>query len=452
MSSRRSHVHRGWASLGLIAAVLTVAAASAEAQTSGEARPQRPNRALFGGGRGDAAQSLIASGNLGLGRDMLLSGGMFDPNDPTVAAADRITDFASGSADLAYSISRTSVNFSANVGSSARYLPGIDNSVVSSHSAGMDLSVAVTKRTSVSALFSAGYAPLSASTYFPGLFQADGRPPLPTDYDLGAQAFNYSSYTGAFTVSQAISKRTGLSVGYQTGYWKAPSTNNGQRQEEVNAGISHALARGIGLRLGYGRRAAHVDVAGSPEIVWQHSIDAGVDYNRALSISRQTQLSFATGSAIVSDGSQSRYDFTGALNLDHQFGRTWTTGVALSRQVGYLDTVLQPTFSNSLSASLTGLLSRRFSVNLGTGVADGSIGLTGPGNEYRAYRGSAGLAGAFTEFLAVSVDYVYYTYEFNSPQFLPTAVGTHLSRQSVQVSLSTSIPLIYRARRANAAR
>jgi hypothetical protein len=340
------------------------------------------------------------------------------------------------------------------VSSSARYLPDLDNGVIASHGAGVNGSVQLSQRTMVSGDFALNFQPLSASSLFPGLFQAEGAPPLPTDYDLGAVTDNYLSDAGSVQVSHSLTKRTGLSFGYTQSHSKATAQQFGQESAGISGGVSHALGKGLGLRLGYGRRIGQYGNAapGAAGTVRQHTIDAGVNFNRALSFSRQTQLSFSTGSGVFSDGVGERYDLTGAANLSHQWGRSWSTGIGYSRQMGFIDALIQPTFANSLSASLTGLLSRRFSVDAGGGMSDGTIGLTGDTNGYRAYRATAGLTTGITSTVGVRVDYVYYTYRFETTQFLPTALGRNIRRQSVQVSLDFSAPLIYRGRSANAAR
>lgn len=77
----------------------------------------RPNRAIFGGGRGDATQSLIFSAGLGVGRDYLRASAPVN----SVPVPDRVTDFASGSAGLGYSLAVSKVSFGASVSSSARF-------------------------------------------------------------------------------------------------------------------------------------------------------------------------------------------------------------------------------------------------------------------------------------------------------------------------------------------
>ena len=440
--------HRGRIAC-LLAAAAVVAGGDVLAQESGT-RPQRPNRAIFGGGRGDATQSLIFSAGLGLGRDYLRASAPID----SAPLPDRVTDFANGSAGLAYSLAVTKVSFGASVSSSARYMPDLDNGVISSHGAAVNGSVQVSQRTTVSGDYALNFQPLSASSLFPGLFQADGAPPLPTDYDLGASAENYLSDSGSAQVSHSLTKRTGLSFGYTYSHSKATGQLYSQRSAGVSGGVSHALGKGLGLRLGYGRRIGQYGNAapGAAGTVRQHTIDAGVNFSRALSFSRQTVLSFSTGSGVFSDGVGQRYDLTGGATLSHQWGRSWSTGVAYARQMGFIDALIQPTFADSLSASLTGLLSRRFSLDAGGGVSDGTIGLTGNTNGYRAYRGTVGLTTGITSAVGVRVDYVYYTYRFDTTQFLPTALGRNIRRQSVQVSLDFSAPLIYRGRSANAAR
>ena len=56
----------------------------------------------------------------------------------------------------------------------------------------------------------------------------------------------------------------------------------------------------------------------------------------------------------MSDGETTHFDITGDVNLLHQMGRSWTTGVSYRRGADFRQTFALPTLSDSLSFSLRG--------------------------------------------------------------------------------------------------
>ena len=113
-----------------------------------------------------------------------------------------------------------------------------------------------------------------------------------------------------------------------------------------------------------------------------HNIDIGIDYAKALSVSRRTHFSFTTGSALfyvnqgitnVSDR-QLNFALLGTANLTHEMGRTWTSSIAYRRSLDFHEGFADPFLAQSVSADLRGLLSRRLSFASGAWYSSGVIG------------------------------------------------------------------------------
>jgi hypothetical protein len=209
------------------------------------------------------------------------------------------------------------------------------------------------------------------------------------------------------------------------------------------------------LQAGYAnRQAIYHGVTENAEVdhrVRTDSIDAGVNYRRALSFSRRTHVAFSSGSTVVSDGGARRYDVTGNATLTRELGRTWEAALTYSRQAGFVDTFAAPVFNDSVAASVAGLITRRISVSAGAGATHGQVGVRNA-NGYRSYQGNVQLGVALSRVIECSFDYVTYSYEFDNADFVPLVAGTRAMQQIAQVSLGVWVPLFERARRPHAAR
>ena len=139
------------------------------------------------------------------------------------------------------------------------------------------------------------------------------------------------------------------------------------------------LTPNAGFHLGYGYGAGrYPNIRGFTQS-GIHNIDVGLDYSRALSVSRRTQFSFATGSALfyanqgITVGADRRLDFAllGNANLTHEMGRT-LDGVARVPAVGVSSTKASSSRSwRSRSApTLQGLISRRLQFDASTAYTE----------------------------------------------------------------------------------
>ncbi len=414
-----------------------------------QAGPGRLPSGLFGGGTATAEQ-LLALG--------LSAGGGYSSTVQTAKGV--VTDgstFGHVGGNLAYSFSRPRVALWASAASSAQYYPDVANQlpVRNVGSAGVSFNVPVSSRTSVTAAQTANYQPLQIVSLFPGLV-APGLgvgPSLPVDPDLATTGDGYVTYDSSASLGHQLSRRTAvtMALGYtRSGRLSAAGDVSTGR---VGGRLTRNLARGLGVRLGYEytRGAYRNTGTGQTAHFGHHNVDAGVDFDRALSLTRRTTFSFATGSTVVSDGVRSNFHLTGHALLNHDIGQSWHASVAYRRDVGFLGTFRAPVFSDSLAIGASGFLGPRLQMHSAIGAATGEVGLS-QGNGFTSYYGTTGVTVGVTQYLGVDVNYSYYRSSFDTAVFLSTGVPDDFGRQSVRASVRVWVPLIHRARRSNAAR
>ncbi len=288
---------------------------------------------------------------------------------------------------------------------------------------------------------------------------------MPTDFDLGIPVHGYLSTDAGLMFSHALSRRSSLSAGYNVRRSGAITGSAGQTTEDVSSGYSYALSKALSLRLGYSLfrnrnkfdagAGAAVPVDAQPVSVQSfrnHAIDAGLSFNKALSFSRRTRVSFSSGSVAVSDGRTTRFDVVGNATLSHQFGRTWSTGATYDRNVMFVQTFALPTFSDSLSFYVDGQLSSRVNLSAGAGSSLGGVGLGSASTGYSAYQATVGASIQVTRLVAIAASYAHYRYGFDDGGVLSPTIASRGRRHSFQLSTGVALPLIARMRRSNASR
>jgi hypothetical protein len=208
--------------------------------------------------------------------------------------------------------------------------------------------------------------------------------------------------------------------------------------------LSRTIGRGLALQLGYRYSQAQYESGSRHE---NHIIDAGVNYNRALSFSRRTTLSFSTGTSAsrVEPSGSLRYRLTGAARLSHEIGRTWVASLSYDRGLRFIESWLEPLFTDSASAGLNGFFNRRVQAHL-VGRWVRGVGQRGGGDGIEHYGGTAGLSYAITRHINSGVNYSYYVHEFGSSVALPPGYASDFERRSIRAYVSLWAPLFQRSR------
>jgi hypothetical protein len=411
-------------------------------------RPGRPYRGLFGSGVGDAGQSLTVSGSLSTGWDdnILAAATNSGENARPQTSQGRAGGIGSGSASLSYSLQASAFSFSAAAGTSARYFPSLEQKFIRGSQGSLSLSSAV-GRTSVSAGARASYQPYTLLALFPTVGDVDLE--AVPDLDAAAGTDGRLSYSANAGVSRRLAARTTLSGSYSYG---ATAANDGQdtfARQRGGVRLSHQIRANLSAYGGYGYGLGRFpDGTTYP----QHSIDAGLDFNRALSLTRRTQVSFGTGTSATRSRDRLRFHLTGGATLTHEIGRSWSAWVAYGRSVQYHETWREPGLGNAVNFGVGGLITRRLQLSASGRAAVGSVGVEPDSPRFSSYYGNASLSYAIARFISAGLSYGYYYHKFDSDVPLASGVPYSLDRQTVRATVSMWVPIFQRSRRTDASR
>ena len=435
-----------------VCALALVAVGSAlPAQAQGY-RPERPYRGLFASGLNEQGESLTASGSIGSGYDDSVLGRSTPQTGPINGRTQGIQGMsAQYRGSLAYSTEADGLSFSASGGGGGYYYPTLDNQLVQVAFARATTRAQLATRTSLTGHLSLMLQPYWLGTFLPGPQEPefDVRETAP-DLLYSLTTVNYLSYGGSVTMSHDLQKHTSLSAHYAFRRAESHTGSGGTfMHQSVGGRVRHQISRGFSARAGY--TYAEADYSGGRTIV-NHVIDAGVNYNKALSFSRQTTFSFATGTHAISNDGYTRMTATGNVRLSHELGRTWHSWAAYVRSVQLDETFQEPVLLSVVGVGVSGLLSRETQFTASAHYGDGRIGgfnAGGLGRNYDTLHASASLDHAISRYVNVSARYTYYQYHFNDAVVLPVGASPTLDRNSVRVLLTVWAPLYQRSRRGN---
>jgi hypothetical protein len=435
----------------LLAVVMAPAVARAgQAPQSDQPAPEqvrRPFRGIFGAPPDPSSkQSLIASASLFAAYD----DDVFAAQGASALTGVRQDGVYGGmTAGLAYSrhVDRASVGLSTDVGVN-KYK---EHNPLATYRVRADVGAQLARRTSFSVSGAAVYSPeFRLGVFTSPLSQTGLQDPFSNvlaDFDVySLAALRTSAGVG---LTQTIGRRASIDGSYSLSNVDYIDDAFNYRSEFAGLRFTQRLTRNMNARLGYGYTTAQYSHRAGLQPQHIHHIDAGIDYGRALSISRRTRVSFSTGSAILSNNGEAAlgenlgfsYYLSGTAGLIHEMGRTWKAQLAYRRGIDVHEGFAQPFLSNALNAGLNGLLSRRLSLGVGTDYVTGDVGLKN-GVHYNSLSANAILQYALSDKLAIYGSYVYYKYDFDRVAALDPRLPRALDRQGVRVGLSTSIPVI----------
>ena len=290
----------------------------------------------------------------------------------------------------------------------------------------------------------AAYQPYQLSPLFHVDFEPQPGDSLIPDLDLVTTVESYLRYAGRIGYSQRLSRHATFSANYGYQHADRGAEADEFRYQSLGGALTYNLGKGLDARAGYFYGEGDYGDGGTRE---HHTIDAGVNYNRALSISRQTTLSFATGTSALRTLGHLRFTITGNARLQHEIGRSWNTWVGYARRVLMNETWPEPVVADSVSAGLRGLLSRRMQFTSSIRGALGKQGLESDAPGFDTAQGAATLSYALTRFMNLGVTYFYYRQRFDEGAVLSVGVPASAERHSVRATVSLWAPLFERTRR-----
>jgi len=249
--------------------------------------------------------------------------------------------------------------------------------------------------------------------------------------------------TTDLALTQAISRRWSLSASYTLRRTTFGQPDLGLASQNGLVRLNYRLSRYVSLRTGYGMQTANYSFA-QAGAVRGHDLDLGLDYSRALSVSRRTTVAFSSGSSAVDQGASTAFVLKGDATLTRLIGRTWNARVAVKRDVQLLDGFAHPVLANSITTSVGGGLTRRTSVSSSIGFSSGRVGVAqSAGNAYSNWTVSSGLGMVLSRRSAFEAQYFYYGHRFGQEVLLASGLAKQQLRQGVRVGITWQAPLLH---------
>lgn len=439
------------------AVILTLAAASALAQPQ-DPRARGPYRGLFGGNEldPDAAQVLDFTASLFGGYDDDVTARGAESGRFGDRRAQAGSSIAGGSAAIRYArrvFQRVSFSSGADVSSS--YYADLDGLVATSYGAHAGLSWTLSPRTTLTATQSFRFSPFFGYGIFPAAGVTDGPDVLDVGTDTRVVKQDNFSYLSSLLLNRTLSRRASV---FASAWWSrtdfatsASSYVDWQRWS-VGGGWIYKLTQNASARLGYQYQTGLADRRTTLRLD-AHTIDAGIDYSRALSFSRRTRFSFGTGTAAysrsrggpVDDGEELHFAVVGNARLTHEIGRSWVAALNYDRGVRFVEGFNDAFLRDTVTASVGGYVGPRTRLSLISGALWGDYGISSAeaNRRTRTMYASPSVQFAISRNLAVEAAYFYYRYRFDDGRVaLPEGFIPAYARQGFRVTLSYWLPLL----------
>jgi hypothetical protein len=459
------------AAIAVVIAALA-AAPDVRAQVGADPEPasvRRPYRGLFGAPPdASAPQSLVLSGSVyGAYDDNIIEG--LSERQSRNSWMQRSGTYWGTYGGIDYTLTKPGERFSFGARSWAQlhYREAIESYVTPYYSGELHMDARLRPSTTLSASQSASYEPNYRATAVPLGGEAFGPDVLvPPDPDLDLFALQAFRMASRLTLSQRIGRNTTLAGSYQFRTFDIDEADlvdadldseagrnsrfRDYRSHSGSAMLMHTrrLTPHAELALGYGLRVS--DGRGyNAEPPVMHNVNAGVNYSRALSFSRRTSFRFGSGSAIVVTeqdrvtraGKRTQFHVLGNANLVHEMGRTWTAELTYARGLVSREGFSELYFTDALTATLGGLMSRRVSFSAAATWALSTLDRPGR-NRHDGLFATAQFEYALTRYLAVYTRYLNFRYDYGEDIPLDPRFARGMERQGVRVGLTTSVPLI----------
>jgi hypothetical protein len=267
---------------------------------------------------------------------------------------------------------------------------------------------------------------------------------------------------GTGSASFAVSRNSSIEAhysAYRQNFISDEPTNSDRADQTAGIRYRYTFAKFVGLRAGYGYR--HYTREGQDEPVDNHILDVGVDagYGRSYALSRRTTFSFSTNTNIFVTGrdttsneggfdARHRLFAGGHADLVHAMGRTWSSRIGYSRGFSYEVGFDEPWLTDSVVASLSGLVTDRLDFQAGAVGSWGSVGFSNGrsgDNRYTRANAVAGLRYAISRNLATYGQYFYYYHAFGNDVDVPGFLNRDINRQGVTVGITAWLP-VFRTR------
>ena len=182
----------------------------------------------------------------------------------------------------------------------------------------------------------------------------------------------------------------------------------------------------------------------------EHGVEAGLEYRRPLSASRQVTVNGRLGSAALLLPERVRaisvrrepYRVTGDLAASYQFRRTWQARATYRRGVEYVAGLAEPVFTDGFTANVDGWLARRIHTLASAAYSSGESTWNPSSMRFDTYTGTVRLRYTLTRGLAAFGEYLYYFYDFRGTTQLGPGIPQSLERNGGRAGFTLDVPVL----------
>jgi hypothetical protein len=327
-------------------------------------------------------------------------------------------------------------------GSNFRYYPSVGNVAIAASSGAIAIGVRHNS-TTLHVAQTAGYQPFLAFTPFATAAPGEALTAEALTADSPALDATVARRTAVsigtdVRLEQGLGRRTALAA--FVGQNRIDYTEGDVTQRWIIAGgtVSHHLTKGASLRLGYQLQDARFVSSTEATAPRVQNIDIGIDYDKALGLTRKTSIAFHTGSSLADQGGSRAFLLTGDASFTREIGRTWTARADYRRGTTILPGINELAFAVSVQGDAT----PRVGLHAGASYSEGTLGVVRVTNQFGSYSASTGARYSLSRLVGLYGEYVNYWYEFAEDAGVSDGLPRRVRRQGVRGGLSLWIPLI----------
>ncbi len=299
-----------------------------------------------------------------------------------------------------YTRRRPERTFTASLGGAVRFFPTSRQFMPIDRSAALGVEARLSERTSLRATQTVQYSPYQQ--FGPAILDPGDVGELPVYNPDGAATVGKAFYGfgTAAELSRTFGRRTGLSLHYSSRVSVAATASANPFSQRAGISFRHPLGRYTALKLGTAYRFGRTGYTSTALPTRAQDFDIGIDYNRALSFSRSTTLSFNSGTALVSRSATEtepgevgrQLVAIGAVTATQALGRRWQAELGVDRNLQYVDGFPDPFYATRVTARMTGQIRRRSTLEAQADYSTGGgIGTDVLAQNFEGLRGLARL-------------------------------------------------------------
>jgi hypothetical protein len=243
------------------------------------------------------------------------------------------------------------------------------------------------------------------------------------------------------SLTRRFGRQTSVTAGYTHSSIVFIDEDRSNSQQSARLAASRQLSRSVTFNGSYDYSEAGYLTSAAPATSMSHGANVGFGYNRQSSRGRTTTLGFTVGASLVDYQQRRSQRWRGSVNFSQAISANWSADANYSRSLQYQNALQEPVWADVVRATVGGRFGRR--VNLAFAAAySGGGQLASSSQRFDIYSGTARAQVALADFVAITVAYVSYRYNYPAGYDLPAGVPPHMDRQRVQIGATFWLPLV----------